>query len=463
MKKSVNRISQLWLLVCLCCISMLWVCCNTPKTSLENDFDAIKARGELRVLTLMGSTSYFYYKGEARGYEYEVVKQFADDNGLSLKVIVAANEGMLTQMLQDTVADLIAYDVPIIGNSREQLLYCGPEKICEQVLVQRNDNPVADVVELVGKDVYVEKGSKYEQRLIRLNNELGGGINICVFENDSVVTEDLIDMVADGKIDYTLADANLARMGRTYYSNLDIYVKVSFAQRMQWAVRNDCKYLAQAVDEWMAQPHVIKTIEEIGNRYFEKSKKMSESSIMSVAEGRISPFDEIFKREAKTIDWDWRLLAAMAYHESRFDTTVVSWRGAKGIMQLMPATAAAFGLSADSIANTDSNVKVAVATLQAIQRSLVSVRESEEEVKFMLAAYNAGIGHVLDAISLAKKYGKNEQIWYGEVEEAMYMKSNPQYYNDEVCRLGYFRGRQTTTYVRDVMALYRYYCEKIAL
>ena len=209
MKKSVNRISQLWLLVCLCCISMLWVCCNTPKTSLENDFDAIKARGELRVLTLMGSTSYFYYKGEARGYEYEVVKQFADDNGLSLKVIVAANEGMLTQMLQDTVADLIAYDVPIIGNSREQLLYCGPEKICEQVLVQRNDNPVADVVELVGKDVYVEKGSKYEQRLIRLNNELGGGINICVFENDSVVTEDLIDMVADGKIDYTLASANV--------------------------------------------------------------------------------------------------------------------------------------------------------------------------------------------------------------------------------------------------------------
>ena len=156
-------------------------------------------------------------------------------------------------------------------------------------------------------------------------------------------------------------------------------------------------------------------------------------------------------------------MAAMAYHESRFDTTVVSWRGAKGIMQLMPATAAAFGLSADSIANTDSNVKVAVATLQAIQRSLVSVREPEEEVKFMLAAYNAGIGHVLDAISLAKKYGKNEQIWYGEVEEAMYMKSNPQYYNDEVCRLGYFRGRQTTTYVRDVMALYQYYCEKIAL
>ena len=96
-----------------------------------------------------------------------------------------------------------------------------------------------------------------------------------------------------------------------------------------------------------------------------------------------------------------------------------------------------------------------------MDNSLQSVDNDEERQKFILAAYNAGIGHVFDAMAIARKYDKNAQIWYGEVEEAMLMKANPEYYNDEVCRFGYFRGRQTTTYVRDVITLYKYYCEKI--
>ena len=188
---------------------------------------------------------------------------------------------------------------------------------------------------------------------------------------------------------------------------------------------------------------------------------MSKNAILSVADGRISPFDEIFKKEAKAINWDWRLLAAMAYHESRFDTTVVSWMGARGIMQLMPKTAAIFGLGMDSIAMPEPNVRAAVQSLSVIANSLVSIEDSEEKLKFIIAAYNSGLGHVFDAIAIAKKYNKNPQIWYNEVEEAMNMKANPEYYNDEVCRFGYFRGRQTTTYVRDVMTLYNYYCEKI--
>ena len=151
----------------------------------------------------------------------------------------------------------------------------------------------------------------------------------------------------------------------------------------------------------------------------------------------------------------------MAYHESRFDPTVVSWVGARGIMQLMPATAAAFGLSIDSIADPQANVATAVKSIKAVENSIRSVEERDEKIKFVLAAYNSGLGHVFDAIALAKKYDKNPQIWYGQVEEAMLMKGNPAYYNDEVCRFGYFRGRQTTTYVREVMSLYNYYCSKI--
>ena len=425
------------------------------------DLDSIVRRGELHVLTLSGSTSYFHYKGQERGYEYELIKKYADSHNLDIKVSVADNLAHLTQMLLDGEGDVIAYEMPIIGDTKDLLLYCGPERVSEQVLVQRNDNPLSDVVQLVGKDVYVERDSKYEERLRNLNDELGGGINIHCINRDTIVTEDLIEMVAKGDIPYTLADANLARINRTYYNNIDIYVKVSFPQRMRWAVRHDSPQLAQSINEWTQQCLENDELKYIAKRYFEMSKQMTASSILSLADGRISPYDEIFKQEAAKIGWDWRLLAAMAYHESRFDPTVVSWVGARGIMQLMPATAAAFGLSIDSIADPQANVATAVKSIKAVENSIRSVEERDEKIKFVLAAYNSGLGHVFDAIALAKKYDKNPQIWYGQVEEAMLMKGNPAYYNDEVCRFGYFRGRQTTTYVREVMSLYNYYCSKI--
>lgn len=448
-------------IVAIACTTMCGCGSSRPNNSTTNELDSILSRGELRVLTLSGSTSYFYYKGEERGYEYELIKHFADDMGLSLQVIVAPNIAQLTSMLLDSIGDIIAYDIPIISNTKDDVIHCGPENITEQVLVQRNNHPIADVVELVGRDVYVERGSKYEQRLINLNEELGGGINIRYIERDTIVTEDLIEMVAQGDIDFTLADSNLARINNTYYHNLDTYVKVGFPQRSQWAVRQHSTQLAQAVNNWTYTHYESEEIKNINKRYFESSKRMGKNAILSVADGRISPFDEIFKKEAKAINWDWRLLAAMAYHESRFDTTVVSWMGARGIMQLMPKTAAIFGLGMDSIAMPEPNVRAAVQSLSVIANSLVSIEDSDEKLKFIIAAYNSGLGHVFDAIAIAKKYNKNPQIWYNEVEEAMNMKANPEYYNDEVCRFGYFRGRQTTTYVRDVMTLYNYYCEKI--
>ena len=457
-----RHIKNILLAILLCMVCSGCVHNNTATNKVaDNDFEAIRTSGELKVLTLSGSTSYFIYKGEERGYEYELIKRFADSHGLKLKIAVADNISHLMQMLLDSVGDIIVYDIPITGDTKTLVRHCGPERIGAQVVVQQDQSPISDVTELIGKDVYVERESKYEERLRNLNKELGGGINIHCIDQDTVVTEDLIEMVSKGEIPFTLADENIARLNRTYYNNIDIYLPISFPQRSRWAVRNNSVSLAQAVDQWIEENDDTPELQAISKRYFESSKRYTASSIQSITDGRISPYDEIFKQEAAKIGWDWRLLASIAYHESRFDSTVVSWAGARGIMQLMPATAAAFGLGMDSITYNFPNVRVAVKSIQAVERSITSVEEPEEKLKFVLAAYNSGLGHVFDAMALAKKYGKNPQIWYGEVEEAMLMKGNPAYYNDEVCRFGYFRGRQTTSYVREVMTLYHYYCEKI--
>ena len=161
---------------------------------------------------------------------------------------------------------------------------------------------------------------------------------------------------------------------------------------------------------------------------------------------------------------DWRLLAAQGYHESHFDSTQVSWAGARGIMQIMPRTARAYNLTPNRITNPEANISTATKIIRDLDKSLSrKVADKEERRKFVIAAYNSGLAHVLDAIALAEKYGKNPAVWYGNVEAALLMKANPEYYTDPVCRAGYFRGRQTVTYVKEVMAFYDNAKKKIAL
>ena len=263
-------------------------------TSESYDLEQIKEKGELTVLTLYSSTSYFLYRGEEMGYEYELIKQFAESEGLKIKIIVAENIGKLVEMLKNGNGDIIAYDIPITGDLKDQLLYCGPEIITHQVLVQRIEKGhplLRNVTELVGKKVYVEKDSKYETRINNLNDELGGGIDIHLMNKDTIITEDLIEMVANGKIDYTFADNNIARLNKTYYNNIDIRLNVSFPQRSTWAVRTDEPELAKAVDQWAKNNTKSSKYREILKRYFELSKNSSAPEVLSIKKGQISVYD----------------------------------------------------------------------------------------------------------------------------------------------------------------------------
>ena len=419
-------------------LSLLVVACSGHKKGDSDsgacDWDSIKARGELRILTLYSSTSYFFYKGEERGYEYELIKRFADDNNLLTTVTVADNITHLTEMLLKGEGDVIAYEMPVTGDMKKNMIYCGPEVVSYQVLVQstRNKPLITNVTGLVGKDVYVERGSKYEERIRNLNEELGGGINIHCINRDTVVTEDLIEMVSRGEIPYTLADENLARLNRTYYPNINISLAVSFPQRSQWAVRSDAPHLAAEIDRWVEENGTSERYKAISKRYFEQEKRSSSRVMLSVKDGRISKYDDIFKRVAKKTGWDWRMLAAIAYHESRFDTSVVSWAGARGLMQLMPATARAMGIPAGKESDPEESIKAGVKYIARLQNIFSKVPDKGEQTKFVLAAYNAGVGHITDAMALAEKYGKNRYLWDHHVDHYILLKSNEDYYQDPV-------------------------------
>lgn len=427
-----------------------------------HDLQQIKDSGELVVLTLYSSTSYFIYRGQDMGFQYELSEQFAKSLGVKLKVKVARNVRDLIRKLQAGEGDLIAYTLPVTKEWKDSLLYCGEDVITHQVIVQRNgrrEKPLKDVTELIGKDVYVKPG-KYHERLVNLDKELGGGIHIHVVRGDSVSNEDLIAQVAQGKIPYTVTDNDIARLNRTYYPNLNISLAISFDQRSSWAVRQDCPQLARAANEWHRVNMTSPDYTASTKRYFEISKATPHTPILSLREGKISHYDNLFKKYAKEIGWDWRLLASLAYTESNFDTTAVSWAGARGLMQLMPSTARAMGMPAGKEQNAEESVKAAVKYIGMTAQSFKHLPE-KERINFVLASYNSGIGHVLDAMALAEKYGKDKNVWRDNVEKYILLKANEEYFTDPVCKYGYFRGTETYNFVRDITERFELYKKKI--
>jgi membrane-bound lytic murein transglycosylase F len=161
-----------------------------------------------------------------------------------------------------------------------------------------------------------------------------------------------------------------------------------------------------------------------------------------------------------SINWDWRLLASMIYQESRFIPDVTSEAGAYGLMQIMPETGRNFGI--DITASPENNMRAGIKYiiwLHSIFDNLIP--DTKERINFILAAYNAGPGHVLDAMKLAEKNGMNPLKWDGSVAEWLLKKSERQYYNDSVVKSGYFSGTESVNYVSQVRERYEHYQDLI--
>lgn len=165
----------------------------------------------------------------------------------------------------------------------------------------------------------------------------------------------------------------------------------------------------------------------------------------------LSDYDDDFRKAASVIGYDWTLIAAIAYTESRFDSTAVSEAGACGVMQVMPNTLRGFDIPDSMHMNPQVNIMAATELLRALDKRFRYIRNPKERINFVLASYNAGYGHIQDAMQLAKKHGKNRFVWNNSVDSFLICKSMPEYYTDSVCRNGQFTGwRETLSFVRKV-------------
>ena len=260
------------------------------------------------------------------------------------------------------------------------------------------------------------------------------------------------------EIDYTVVDKVVALVNSTYYDELDIDLEISPKSEVAWAIRKNAPQLEEAVNDWIKSKDKTGYIKTLYAKYFQNTKNSyfrTNSPFSSLAGNSISPYDNMIKREADELGWDWRLLASLIYKESRFDTTATSYAGATGLLQLMPVTLERFGVENpnDPMESLMGGVNY-LKYLDKFWRERVP--ESNERIKFILASYNIGHGHVLDAYNLTIKYKKNSQNW-SNVAQFLKLKTDPEYYRDPVAKSGYAKGHLAVSYVDDIMILYDSY------
>jgi membrane-bound lytic murein transglycosylase F len=441
---------------------------DSLKPELESNLDRIRKEGVLKVVTEYNSISYFIYRGQPLGFQFEMLQALANHLELELEVSVSNDLDKNFLDLKDGEIDMIAMNLTVTADRKQQVNFTSPLLQTRQVLVQRKPehwedmnqsqveiNVLRNQLNLAGKTIFVQAGSVYSKRLLSLSNEIGGGIRIREVQLES---EQLIQRVALKEIDYTICDENVGLVNNTYFPQLDVGTAVSFPQNVAWAVHLRSDSLKSEIDNWIESYRKTRSYAILYNKYFQNrhAYRNIHSEHYALGSGKISRYDEILRKESESIMWDWRLLASMVYQESRFNAEAVSWAGAFGLMQLMPGTAKNYGVTSES--SPREQVRAGVKFIQWLDDRFKDVIVDEEErIKFILAAYNIGYGHIQDARRLAEKNGADPDIWMGSVDEWLLKKSDPKYYTDPVVKYGYARGIESYNYVREVLERYEHY------
>ena len=452
---------------------------------IERDFDTIE-KDTLRVLAAYNSTGYFVYRGKEMGYEYDLLKKFAEDNDLELKIIIVENNDSIFVKLNEGLGDIAAARIVPTDKSKRVVLFSDALYFTKPNVVQPKAKPkdvelskaaeeiigmeeipssefeisgkiISRPSDLAGKQVTLKTESPYKETLIELNEEISGDIEIVELKN-TPSSEEIIRGIASGQYELTVAQENVAKLKASYFSNLLVTPTVGTKHIVSWAVRRNSRKLLDTLDAWIQKERNGTNFDDLYKKYFLNRRGYRERTVVqyfNANDGELSQYDSLIKNLSNEFGWDWRLIASQVYQESSFQPFAESWAGAVGLLQLMPATAAEVGV--ENRFDPEDNLRGGIKYLNFLNVYWKnSIRDKNERLKFALASYNVGLGHVEDARRLAEKYGDNKYIWT-DVAYWLMQKSKRKYYEDPVVKYGFARGLEPVTYVSKILERYKYF------
>lgn len=462
------------LLLCTCLSTLLFVlgCDQNGRRKKQKqekagivDLDSIRRRGSLIVLTENSASTYFLYRNQESGFDYELALAFAKHLGVRLEVKLIDDVDRMFEMLRNGDADLVASNLTVTPHRSDSVNFSKALYQTRQVLVQRKVEQPGSVFTLAIQDstqlglmpIWVHRYSSFYERLKAISMSSAQTIRIEEAPGE-ISTDDLIRLVDDGAIPATITDENLAAIELSNYDNLDASIPISDLQDIAWAVRKESNTLLTELNKWLDSKDGAMRTKRLYRKYFNEANLARPKGFVlpKVGPGAISAYDSLFKVYAPQLGWDWRMLASIAYHESHFNPQAQSWSGAYGLMQLMPQTAVRFGCT--STPTPECSVQAATKYIKYLQNMWQKrVPNNAERTKFVLASYNIGQGHIIDAQNLARELGMKDTIWDGNVAEALLMKQQEKYYTMSCVKHGYCNAREPFIFVQKIIGTYDLY------
>ncbi|MFZ9889053.1 MAG: transglycosylase SLT domain-containing protein, partial [Myxococcota bacterium] len=423
------------------------------------DLDEVKRRGVLRVISRNSSTSYFLHRGGEAGFNYELAKLLADELGVRLQMVVPRAPRDMVPWLLEGRGDIIIGSLPTDGPRAKRVRLTRPYLHSSHVVVTRRGrwSSPPTVTDIAGLTLLAHPSSSALPRLRQLSRETGLSLQVRA-ALESLHDEDLLDEVAAGAIDAAVVQRRVATVELAHRSDLEVSFELpTGVVESAFAVHPESPALWAAADDFLRRHYRGTVFNILYARYHKKTRRAGDArdaELRADTGGALTEWDTHFQQSATTHSLDWRLLVAQAFQESRLDPKAQSPYGAQGLLQIIPSTAAELGVKDPFVA--EQSIEGGARYLRKlIDRYVAPDIDLKNSIRFALAAYNAGPGHVDDARALAVREGKDPTRWFGHVEEAMRLLSKPRYY--EAARYGYCRGEEPVRYVSQIQTRYDAY------
>ena len=415
----------------------------------RDDLPGIQKRGILRILTRNNPATYFLWRGELMGFEYELARHFADQHKLRVEIVVPPTREELIPWLLEGKGDVIAASMTISEQRRQQgVEFSRPYLTASEIVVTRakeSEKDLGSIEDLEGRTVIIRRSSAYWNTPKQLQDQ-GIGVKIQAAPEE-LETEELIAKVAKGEYDLTIADSHILDIELTWRKDIRAAFPLGEPQPLGWAVRPSNPKLLHTLNQYMKKEYRGLFYNMTLKKYFKDARTIHQRvDTRTTHTGELSPYDKIVQSQAKHYGFDWRLIVAQMYQESRFNPKARSWAGAEGLIQVLPRTARSLGFQ--DVTTPKKGIHAGVKYLNWVRERFDPELPVDVRTWFALAAYNAGHGHVRDARRLARKQGLNPNRWFGHVEKAIQLLAKRKYARQ--ARHGYCRGSEPVKYVQEI-------------
>jgi membrane-bound lytic murein transglycosylase F len=426
--------------------ALMLAACGKPTSLLEQ----IQSRNELVVITRNSPTTYYMGADGPAGFEYELASRFAEHLGVELHIVVSPSFNDILPRVARGDAHLAAAGLTVTEKRREKVRF-GPvyQEITPQLIYRRGSVRPRTIDDLDGH-LEVVAGSSHVERLEALRDEHP---DLSWKENEELESEDLLSMVWQQLIDYTIADSNELAINQRFYPELKPAFDISKPRKLAWAfTRKDDDSLYNAAVDFFDQLEENGLLEQLIERFYGHIidfDYVGTRRYQAHIEQRLPPYQDVFKQAARLVDMDWRLIAAIGYQESHWDADAVSPTGVRGLMMLTQAAARDLGIEdrLDPVQSILGGARYFERMWQKIPERIAE----PDRTWLALAAYNVGYGHLEDARVLTQKNGGDADKWV-DVKENLPLLSQKKWYKQT--RYGYARGREPVRYVENIRSYY---------